>query len=163
MSQEFIWIAYSISNLVALLLLWLSFKKPTVARFFLFLLFGWACWVNWTTAHQHPEVYLEYADFTFLPFYKTFILGYFRQHITIIISLIAIGQAFISLSMWMKGFIFQLGCFGAIVFLTAIAPLGVGSAFPFSVIVIIGLIRLVRKVSEKYIWEDVFWGQIKRV
>jgi len=62
MDQQNIWIAYTASNLVAILFLWAAIKRPRLARLLFFLLFGWASWVNYTTSHQTPEVYIEYAD-----------------------------------------------------------------------------------------------------
>ena len=65
--------------------------------------------------------------------YRDFITGWFSRHIQVMVVAIALGQAAIALLMasrvparrW-------LGAAGASVFLLAIAPLGVGSGFPFS-------------------------------
>ena len=83
---------YIISNLVALLMLWFSRRKPVTARALFFLLFVWAGVTNATTSISTPGVYLEYADFTFLPFYKSIILGFFGRNITVIVMCIAFAS-----------------------------------------------------------------------
>ena len=55
--------------------------------------------------------------------------------------------------MLMKGFVFKAGAVGAIIFLVAIAPLGVGSAFPCTVIMAIALYILIKKQQYDFIWK----------
>lgn len=143
---------YIISNVVAILLLWLAWKQPRLARFSFFLLFAWASWTNWTTALHNPQSYIEYADLSFLNIYKKFIRGWFSNHIAEAVGLIASCQAFIAVSMILKGRILKLGIIGAIIFLLAIAPLGVGSAFPFSLIASGALYIILRSDSSDYLW-----------
>lgn len=132
MDQQNIWIAYTASNLVAVLFVWAAFKRTKLARLLFFLLFTWACWVNYTTAHQTPEVYIEYADKS-IGLYARFINGWFKENITLFVSIIALGQALIAIGMLLKGVWVKFACLGAILFLMAIAPLGVYAAFPFSI------------------------------
>lgn len=143
---------YSISNAVALLLLWAAWKRSRLARLLFFLLFGWASWANWTTALYNPQFYIEYADLTFLNVYKQFIHGWFSNHITEAVGFIATCQALIAVSMLLKGWILKTGAIGAIVFLLAIAPLGVGSAFPFSFIASAALYFILRNRENDYLW-----------
>jgi hypothetical protein len=143
---------YTISNVVAILLLWLAWKKPRLARLSFFLLFAWASWTNWTTALHHPKFYIEYADLSFLNLYKQFIHGWFSNHIAEAVGFIASCQAFIAVSVILKGWILKLGIIGAIIFLLAIAPLGVGSAFPFSLIASGALYIILRSRSSDYLW-----------
>ncbi|WP_336518392.1 hypothetical protein [Pollutibacter soli] len=144
--------AYIVSNLAAIVLLLTAWKTPRISRFLFFLLFAWAGWVNWRTAHNDPNVYLEYAEMSFLKLYSDFILGWFSRHITAVISTIAISQLMISISMLLKGRILKLGCIAAIVFLLAIAPLGIGSAFPFSLIASAALLFILRNKTNNYLW-----------
>lgn len=46
----------------------------------------------------------------------------------------------------------RAACIGAIVFLLAIAPLGVGSAFPFSITVSVAAFLVIRKREFRNIW-----------
>lgn len=143
---------YIISNAIAILLLLLAWKQPRIARLLFFLLFGWASWMNWTTALQNPQFYIEYADLSFLRVYKQFIRGWFSTHITEMVGFIATCQALIAVSMLLKGRMLKAGCFGAIIFLLAIAPLGVGSAFPFSIIASVALYLILRNRLSEYLW-----------
>jgi hypothetical protein len=143
---------YIISNAVALLILWAAWKQPRLARLLFFLLFAWASWTNWTTALHHPQSYIEYADLSFLNVYKQFILGWFSNHITEAVGFIATCQALIAVSLVLKGWILRLGIICAIIFLLAIAPLGVGSAFPFSLIALGALYVILRSEASDYLW-----------
>jgi len=145
---------YIISNAVALLILWVAWKQPRLARFLFFLLFAWASRANWTTALHHPQFYIEYADLSFLNIYRQFIRGWFSNHITEAVGLIATCQALIAVSMILKGWILKLGTISAIIFLLAIAPLGVGSAFPFSLIASGALYIIHRSHANDYLWNN---------
>lgn len=144
--------AVLVSNLVALLMLWLSWKRPVTARLFFFLLFIWAGITNISTAVNKPEVYLEYADFAILPFYKNFILGFFSRHITIFVAAIGISQLLIGIAITLRGFIFKAGCTGGIIFLLSILPLGFGSGSPAPLWWAIGLYLLFREKDNLFLW-----------
>lgn len=145
---------YIISNVIALCLLLAAWKIPKIARLLFSLLFAWAGYTNWSFATHSPEVYLEYAGLTFMNVYKQFINGWFSKHIIASIGFIATCQLFISISLLLRGFVFKIGVIGAIVFLIAIAPFGIGSAFPCTVIMAVGLYLLVRKHKHDFIWRD---------
>jgi hypothetical protein len=145
-------ISYIISNVVAVLTLLAAWKKPRIARLMFFLLFAWASWTNWTTALRNPQFYIEYADLSFLNIYKQFIHGWFSKHITETVGFIATCQALIAVSMLLKGWMIKMGAIGAIIFLFAIAPLGVGSAFPFSIITSVALYLIIRYPFNDYLW-----------
>lgn len=145
-------IGYIMSNVFAILLLVAAIKRPKLARLLLFLLFAWAFGMNYYVSHNRPEAYLEYADEA-LPFYKSFINGWFSDHITEMVSLIAFGQAIIALGMLLKGWWLKLACIGAIIFLVGIAPLGLYAGFPFSIIVSIALIFILKKDDHNFLWK----------
>jgi hypothetical protein len=149
-------IAYIISNLFAITLLFLSFKHVKLSRILFFLLFGWASWANWTTAINSPNDYLDYADFTFLPLYKNFILGWFSKHTLALVGFIATAQALIAFSLLLKGWVYKLGVIGGIAFLVTIIPLGVGSAFPCTIVLAIALAILYKSHNEFIITRSVF-------
>ncbi|MGZ8558142.1 MAG: hypothetical protein ACXWWC_07415 [Chitinophagaceae bacterium] len=138
-------------NLLSLIFLLFSIRWPGIARLLFFLLFSWACWMNWTTSQQNPAAYLEYADLTFSHYYRNFIYGWFSKHIPLMVGFIAASQGLIALTMLLKGWIFKLGCIGGIIFMLAIAPLGVGAGFPCSIIFSIALAVLIRK-GKDYLW-----------
>lgn len=143
---------YILSNIIGLLFLWIAFKKPHLARLMFVLLFGWACWINYTLSHEKPELYLDYANAA-IPLYAEFINGWFRQHITEMVTLIAIGQGLIAIGMVLKGGWVKMASIGVIVFLVAISPLGLYAAFPFSVTVSLAAWFIIKKDSLGYLWK----------
>ncbi|OQP62894.1 hypothetical protein A3860_26660 [Niastella vici] len=143
---------YIISNVIALLMLWAAWKQPRIARLLFFLVFTWASWTNWKTALQNPQFYIEYADLSFLDIYKQFIRGWFSTHVTEVVGFIATCQALIAVSMLLKGWLLKLGAIGAIIFLMCIAPLGVGSAFPFSITASLALYFILKNGTKDYLW-----------
>jgi hypothetical protein len=149
--QEFL-IPYIISNIVAVLILLAAWKLPRLARLLFAILFGWAAWMNSTTAINTPEAYLEYADMS-IPLYSKLINGWFSQHITPMVLLIASGQLMIAIGMLLKGMWVKLACVGAIIFLLAIAPLGVGSGFPFSLFAGLGAYLIFRQKPHLLLWK----------
>lgn len=142
---------YIISNVVALILVYCAGQWPRVCRLLFLLLFAWASWTNWSTAVHTPEVYLDYANLTFLDLYRETIHGWFSEHILLAVGFIATSQALIAVSMALKGWIFKVGAMGAILFLVAIAPLGVGAAFPATLIMALAMGVLMSK-SHAYLW-----------
>ncbi|MEO7982436.1 MAG: hypothetical protein ABI688_00010 [Bacteroidota bacterium] len=132
-------------NLLALIFLFTAFKYPRISRILFFLLFGWACWMNWTTSQRSPNDYLQYADLNLSSWYRDFINGWFSRHIPPVVGIIATCQGMIAMSMLLKGTIFKIGCSGGIIFLTSIAPFGVGSGFPCTIIFAIALGILFKK------------------
>lgn len=142
-----------ISNIVALLLLISCWKYQRLGRLLMFLLFIWAGCTNWSFAIKSPHIYLDYANYAFLPFYRNFIKGWFSQHIVLMVGLIATCQLLIACSMVLKGWIFKLGTVGGMLFLVGIIPLGVGSGFPFPIIAAFAFYLLFRSGSTDYLWK----------
>ncbi len=145
-------IAYIASNVTGVLFLWASIRKPKLSRLMFVILFGWACWMNYHTAHSHPELYLEYASMS-LKWYSGFIDGWFKDNITATVTLIAIGQGLIAAGMLLKGWAVKIACTGIIIFLISIAPLGVGSGFPFSITVSFAAYFILKKDDLNYLWK----------
>jgi hypothetical protein len=126
------------STIVALLMLIVSVRARTLGRKLFALLFAWAAVANAWTALTSPADYLGYAAFTVSGAYRAFIFGFFGQHITPIVLTIAAGQACIAAAL-LKGPQWQRAVLLAgIVFLVAIAPLGVGSGMPAPLILALG-------------------------
>lgn len=137
------------SNVVALILLVAAIAWPRATRVVFVLIFLAAGLFNAYTAVTTPETYLMYGEMAVLPFYQAFIYGFFAQNLTALVLLIAAGQIAVGVLLANRGIFFRLGVLGAIVFLAAIAPLGVGSAFPFSAIVIVALLILLFRLRRK--------------
>lgn len=77
--------------------------------------------------------------------YAHFITGWFSRHIQDVVLAIALGQFAIAVLLIQRRPWRVLGVLGAMVFLLAIAPLGVGSAFPFSLIFIAAIVVMDRR------------------
>ncbi|MBO0935419.1 hypothetical protein J2I47_02550 [Fibrella sp. HMF5335] len=137
----FVALAYVVVNAFSLLQVVGSFRWPTITRFVFFLIFLIAAIVNTRTVLNTPWVYESYADYA-IPIYSRFILGPFGTIITPMVLCIAVGQVCIALSMFMKGPWFQVGCLGGMAFCLAIAPLGLGAAFPSTVLMAYAFYRL---------------------
>ena len=138
-SYLIMWTAF---NLLAILFVFAAVKSPKTGRLLFFLLFGWACWMNFTTSQRSPQDYQQYADLALSSWYSEFIRGWFRKNTTPVVGLIAACQGLIALSMLLKGWVFKIGCAGATLFLVAIAPLGMGSGFPCTLIFAAALVIL---------------------
>ena len=144
--------ALIIFNVIAIVQLIAAIKWPRAARVSFFILFAWASWTNWNISLHDPQKYLEYADLTWSNWYRDFINGWFAGHIQLAVGFIATCQGLIAVSMLLKGWIYKLGCAGAILFLVAILPLGVGSGFPCTGIMAFAIFILERKPGNDFIW-----------
>lgn len=141
-----------VSNIVAILQVIAAIKWPRIARLSFFLLFAWASWTNWSVSRRTPEYYLEYADLTWSNWYRNFIRGWFADHVQLAVGFVGTCQAFIAVSMLLKGWIYRVGSVGGILFLLSILPFGVGSGFPCTAIMAIALFILLKKHKGEFIW-----------
>ncbi|GAB4006270.1 hypothetical protein GCM10028808_07900 [Spirosoma migulaei] len=157
--DSFITIAYVVTNVVSVGQAVASYRWPTVARIVFGLLFASAAFVNTRTVLDTPWVYQSYADYA-IPLYSRFILGPFETIVQPMVLSIAIGQALIAGSMAMKGRWFRGGCLGGIVFCLAIAPLGLGSAFPATLLMAVAFYRLYSHGNNQHINEVVKKNQV---
>lgn len=144
---------FIISNIVSLIMLLAAWKTPRIARILFFFLFAWAAYTNWTFAREKPVVYVEYADLTMLKSYERFIRGWFSNHILLVVSIIAICQFLVAISLMLQGSILKIGATGAVIFLVAISPLGLGAAFPATLIMALAIVVFVKKYDHEYIWK----------
>lgn len=140
---------FIISNAVALAILWFSLENKAVAKKMISILFVVAGFFNLYMAFQNPAAYCNFADMATHEWLKTFIRGLFAEYTTTIVSAISIAQVYIGISIMKTGRRFMTGCIGGIIFGLAIAPLGVGSAFPSSLVLSIAfLVLLVSQAIE---------------
>ncbi len=122
------------SNVVALALVGLALYRPVWGRYALVLLFAAAGVLNAVLAIADPASYLGFADLAVWPWYRAFIEGPFAAHAAWMVAAIALGQLVVAGLLMLARPWHTLGAAGAIVFLLAIAPLGLGSAFPSTVV-----------------------------
>jgi hypothetical protein len=143
--QEYV-VVYLVANAVGLGLLELGYWLPRVARWVWVGIFVWAATVNTFTAAVEPWAYLAYGGLTPSAWYEAFISGWFSRHIPEVVMSIAAGQLTIAILLSREGRARRLGVWGATIFLLAIAPLGVGSGFPFSLSAIGSLVLMERRL-----------------
>jgi hypothetical protein len=146
-------IPYIISNIVFGLSVVAALKRPMWTRIFFAGFFLWAAYFNSTSAIQSPDIYLDYANLDALPLYSNFINGFFSDHITGLVSTIAVGQFLIALGLILNKIWVKLASIGGIIFGLAIAPLGVGSAFPATVSMAVAYFILLKKYDHDFIWK----------
>mgnify|MGYP003624325664 CR=1 FL=1 len=147
-------VPWVISNSIAILVLIAAIRKPKLTRILFAILFIWACWLNYTTVHKNPNEYLNYAALTPFSLYSNFINGWFKLHIIPMVSIISIGQGLIAIGLMLKGRIVRSACFGAIIFFLAIAPLGIGSAFPSTLIASVAIYFILKNDNLSYLWKS---------
>lgn len=128
----------------SILLALAAWKRPKLGRVLFVVLFAFASLINTYVALNAPDQYLGYAELTESPVYRVIIIGPFARHVVEYVLTIACLQAMIALGLTMKGRIARAAAVAGIVFLIAIAPLGIGSAFPSSLLMAGGLAVLAR-------------------
>ncbi len=143
---------YLVSNLFSVALATVAFKWPRLSRFLFVAIFVAAGFFNAFMALTEPEAYLSYADMAILNSYRSFIAGFFFFFSRFFVLSIALGQLLVAVLLCGGKNFLRLGVTGGIMFFLAIMPLGLGSAFPASLILAIALFlmwhRLVRNRPE---------------
>jgi len=145
-SSSFSWAAYWLSNAFAVVLIVTSGKYIKFTKMMVLLIFMAAAAANTHIAIDAPWAYQDYAD-TAIPLYKKFILGAFMSIITPMVLIIAFCQLLIAISMLAGRRLLKAGCWAGIIFCISIAPLGLYSAFPATLLLSIALFRLDRAVD----------------
>ena len=145
-------IPYLISQVVSIIILIAAWKRTRWARWLFSALFLWASATNMYIGLTDPDSYLDNERFA-IPLYQDFINGWFSHYNHIIIPLIAVGQFFIAVGMLLHKWWVKLACIGSIIFLLSIAPLMIGSAFPFSITVSIAAVLILIEDDKNYIWK----------
>lgn len=140
-------VMYLGANAVALGILGLACWRPRWARWLWVAIFVWAAVVNTRTVLGTPYVYLVYGALTPSDLYRSFIYGPFSHIIQPMVLSIAAGQLMVAMLLAGGARARRLGAVGAAVFLLAIAPLGVGSGFPFSLFAVASLVVIDRRLS----------------
>lgn len=150
--QEYL-IPYLGSQLISIVLLVVALKNTRLARLLFAMMFLYAGCYNMYIGFVRPDEYLGFADLA-VPLYRDFINGWFTNNNYIVIPMIATGQLGIAIGMLLTEGWVKLACLGAILFLLAIAPLLIGSAFPFSITVSIAAWLILRKDEGNYLWQQ---------
>ena len=147
MDSPDVWIPFIITNALTLVMIFVCFKWPKVGKAAWGIIFILAAVFNSYTAVTDPQAYLGYGDFA-IGLYKNFINGIFSTHTAFFICLIAIGQFLDGLFLLLRKRLFYLGILGGIIFFVSIAPMGLGSAFPSTLLMALSLIILYKRLKK---------------
>jgi len=138
--QEY-WLPFTVTHVITLSLIFFCYKWPKIGKVAWGIIFILAGIFNIYTGISNPQAYVDYGSQA-VDLYKRFIYGVFSSYTSLIVSLIALGQILIGIFLFMKRTLFLLGILGGIIFLLAISPLGIGSAFPSTLLMAISLVLL---------------------
>jgi hypothetical protein len=142
-------------NIIALLLILVAARWPKVARLLFSVLFlGAGVW-NLFASLTMPAFYVETYGPVATPPYAAFITGPFAANPALFVVPIAVGQLAIGILAAGTGTRVRLAMLGSMAFLLAIAPMGVGAAFPFSLFGILAAYLLFRTPFDTSLFEDV--------
>ena len=133
MDRQFV-VPYIISFAIAFGYAVLVWKRPTPARYLIGITFISASLFNFWWALHSPGIYVQGYGPHAIGIYRDFIYGVFSRHTTAFVIAIASGQFLGGVLMFASSGWRRLGYLAIVVFLLAIAPLGVGSAFPSTLI-----------------------------
>jgi hypothetical protein len=146
-------IPYIASQVISIIVLYVAWKNTRLARLIFTLMFLYAGCYNMYIGFMKPDEYLGFADMA-IPLYRDFINGWFSNFNYILIPLIATGQLVIAVGMILNDNWVRLACMGSIIFLLSIAPLMVGSAFPFSITVSAAALLILRNDDINVLWKS---------
>ena len=141
MNSPDVWIPYVNTHVLTFVLIFICFKWPRIGKVAWGIIFILAGIFNLYTVISNPQAYLVYGSHV-VGLYQKFINGIFSSYTSLIVSLIASGQILVGIFLLMKRTLFLLGIVGGIIFLIAISPFGIGSAFPSTLLMAISLVLL---------------------
>jgi len=136
--KEYI-VPFIVSNIIALFLLFVSIRWKRAARISFGLIFIAAGIFNAYQSSVDASVYTTVYGETAVSFYKSLIYNVFAKNAEVYVKLIASFQLIAGISLVLKKPLYYIGIFCGIVFLLGIAPLGVGSAFPATILMAVSL------------------------
>jgi hypothetical protein len=140
---------YVASNVFAILLIVVAARWPRIGRFVVSVGFlGAGIW-NMFASLTMPGFYVSTYGPLASPPYAAFIDGPFAANPALFVVPIAIGHLATATGGWVK-----LALAGSMLFVAAIAPMGVGSAFPFSVFALLAFYLLYRRAFTSSMFED---------
>lgn len=145
LSSEFLG-PYLGSNIISAALVVAAVKRPRLTRALFVTIFLVAGMFNAYTAITEPEAYLMYADLAVLNVYRNFITGFFSSHSEIIVLAIALCQLGVAALLCGDNRFLKIGVGGGVMFFVAIIPLGVGSAFPASLLLAMAIVLMWRRL-----------------
>jgi len=149
MNSQEIWIPYLITHLLSFGLIFICYKWPKIGKISWAVIFIAAGIFNLYSVISDPQQYVNTYGQHAIPLYKKFIFGFFSTHTLLFVALIASGQIMVGILLFLQKTHFKIGLLGGIIFLTAISPLGIGAAFPSTLLMAFSLILLSIRFSKQ--------------
>jgi hypothetical protein len=144
------WGIYIVSNLLTLLLLWITIKRPGAGRLVFSIFFAACCLINISKAMEMSWLYTKGAEIITLPYH--FFLGKALGDLNKPLLWITAGcQGLASIALTRKGLIFVLGCWCGMILLIALFPIGLRAAFPAPAIAAFALYYLQKLPGDAYL------------
>ncbi len=141
-------IPWSIGLIFSLLVTFCCIRQVSLGRRLLAILFLSGTLAHIYLAWIYPRDYLVFGQFTFLDGYRRFIyMILFRQAIWMG-GILVLWHAYLTYSYWKKGPLSKVSISLSVLLLLLVAPLGFGSAFPASLILLIGIFYLSKRSAE---------------
>jgi hypothetical protein len=142
-------------NVFALAFILVAATWPKVARLVFSILFlGAGVW-NLFASLTMPMFYVSTYGHSATSPYAAFINGPFAANPALFVVPIALGQLAIGILATGTGPWVRLAMVGSMIFLLAIAPMGVGAAFPFSAFVILAAYLVYRRPFSRSMFADI--------
>jgi len=136
---------FIISHAVALIYVIAAWRWPRATRYVTGAGFAFAGAFNTYWAATAPVIFVKAYGPHAIPLYQTFIYGAFARHTASFVLAIAAGQMAVGVLAFAPLPWRRLSYIGAIVFLLAITPLGIGAAAPSELIFAAGVALLFRE------------------
>ncbi|MFT3823107.1 MAG: hypothetical protein QM731_04270 [Chitinophagaceae bacterium] len=153
MSAEFYTQFNGIAIIIAFFMLCLMIVLPFAGRLLLSIFFIATACYTWNTVQGHPDLYNNYKQFAFFDWYRDGIVQPFIDHLPFSAKMFAILQLLTAIGLLLKNQVFKIACALALLILVAIAPLGIASFFPATLLPALGCFILLRKKTDHYAWQ----------
>lgn len=142
-----------IVNLIAIIMTYLTFKKPGYGRFLFGGMFLLAGIFNLYYAFFNPDEFIYYTEFAVFDLYKEFFIGIYSDNSKLILMSIAGAQLVTGFGFWSKGAFVKYASIAGIIFLIGILPMGLGAAFPSTLIMAAGIYKTYTRSFNKNLWD----------
>ena len=137
-----LWIPILITHVLTFLLIFICYKWPKIGKVVWAVIFIAAGLFNIYSVISDPQQYVTTYGQHAIPLYQKFIFSLFSTNTILFVAMIAAGQILVGLFLFMKKMPLKLGVLGGILFLVAISPLGVGAAFPSTLLMAFSLVLM---------------------
>jgi hypothetical protein len=134
-----------VANILAIVMVWITWRSHQWGRRLFALNFIGAAFFNGIFWYIKPEEYGYYSEFVWVDAYRNFILGPFLNNLRLFLGLFVLYQLYVGIGLLSKGWLLKSAALLGILFLIAIAPFGLGAAFPATLIQSVGLFWIYRE------------------